>query len=555
MAETVDIDQLKIRLLIICKAKAKFESVANYLVRRGWETTISANIKDSFKTIAVFKPDFVLVSVNLPTPKINLLPSVIAQTFKVQTILFSESTDAKSLRLMQTVEASYKMTGTVSGPSAHRRIKQILQEIHQPASQTNQQNAGKANSEEDGSIVIKGVSNLNKNETIIQKGVAGFSDDRGHPTSQRTASGVNNEAGGLNDVDAIAAQFQEELKDETGDSVSEETLPEKSESELAEIEVNDGNNSSTKIEPPQGSTKMNSGTNRNLDDGVSPNLKATRESENTSSQLNGAINQLSDQARTEDATQSGDLDKVSKETSKSSIEKKELKSGKQGEIPKDLIEIVSTVAKKCLLPERGCSAKVDAYSECTILPIYAANLKIYLALIGLGPIDEELQFSTSFWPELKERLFAEYKSISVGDEARIEFGALSIHDRISGEANNLILRNGTGEILIKFIEESPIEAQVIKSNNQESAQISINDLVTNAAVGADIFLRLERNDKYYLYLKPRSRISEKQKTRLIACGSKLYIKTTDVDGYRRAVKRNKTFEAFFDSSKRSKPAA
>ena len=84
----IDVDQLKIRILIIGKSRKTCDSIANYLVRRGWETTVNTNIKDAFQTVTVFKPDFVLISVNFTEPEDHQLPTVMAQTFKVPSIIF-----------------------------------------------------------------------------------------------------------------------------------------------------------------------------------------------------------------------------------------------------------------------------------------------------------------------------------------------------------------------------------------------------------------------------------------------------------------------------------
>lgn len=127
---TVDIDRIDLRLLFVCSNKQAIGSVGSFLKRRGWETAIVTKINDAFKLIATFKPDFVLLSVNFKSPKINQLPLVLKNTFKVNVVTFSETSDTKTLQLFQKIPADYKVQGSISGPSLQRRMRQILQEIY-----------------------------------------------------------------------------------------------------------------------------------------------------------------------------------------------------------------------------------------------------------------------------------------------------------------------------------------------------------------------------------------------------------------------------------------
>src|SRR5690606_7611190 len=106
----------------------QFHSVASFLMRRGWPTEVSSSLNKVIQTLSTAPADFVLVSVNHSSPKINMLPNLLAQTFNTSCIAFAEKTDNKSIGALNSIRTQHKMMGPVSGPSIHRKIKAILSE-------------------------------------------------------------------------------------------------------------------------------------------------------------------------------------------------------------------------------------------------------------------------------------------------------------------------------------------------------------------------------------------------------------------------------------------
>ncbi len=577
MDASVNIDQLKIRLLIICKSKNQFEGVANYLIRRGWETTISTSIKEAFKTISVFKPDFVLVSVNVPTPKIAQLPMVITQTFKANTILFCETSDAKSMKLLQTIEASYKIMGSASGPSVHRRVKQILQEIHQPKAAVEKRNSGDTKGDGPDAVVIKGSIASGENSTfkmdggtIIQKGatLSGSANSnstmfhmgkemgaRDNRLSSDSDIGSGPESAG-DELMALAASFQEaELPDEE----SSEDL------ELKKPDVStDRTRLSTAGRADEGSEDDGSGFPSNVIVGRENDLKpelSAEEDANPHAQPNDNVANGPARAK-ESERMPADLERHNSESGKheKTATAEAPATHDAAPVPNiassgDIFAKVLEIAKACVLPEATPSAVHETISEIITIPIRKSGTNTYLVLAGLGAVEEELHFCSLFIPRMKNDLTIEFPGLEVGESQRIEFELFSTQEPIAGELKTFRVKNGAGEILIKFIEEAAHEAQVRSTGAGFKAEIDPNDLVPNAAVGVAVFLYLEKNNKHYLYLKPRSRISEKQKLRLISEKSKLFINKNDANMYRAVLRKNKTFEAFYNPPKRSNKAA
>ena len=538
MDAPVNIDELKIRLLILCKSKNKFESVANYLIRRGWETTISETIKDAFKTIAVFKPDFVLVSVSTPTSKVAQLPMVIAQTFKTNTVLFSEAADVKSMKALQTIEAQYKISGSASGPSVHRRIKQILQEIHNPKAATGPREAHNAKGDDSGAMVIKG-SSVNADNpaihpdggVIIQKNaaIAGGNFLRSGSIMQEGEKGQNPtpqfHSGTPEDFMALAEQFQE----------SESIAP--NENDEREGESERGAEGSALDRASEESARGRS----------SASLRENNSHEHVQPPPTGSAELAPEQTQKKSSTQ--------KYKSHEGMGVHENPMGLPKTSATGIFDKIIHVARACVLPQQAQATKIEAFGDCMIIPILTPGANTYVVLASLGAIEEEIQFSTTFLSRLKTELCGEYPGVQIGDDQRIEFETIETSAAIENEAGNFRLKNGSGEVLIKLLREVNYDPRIIAAGVDARVEVDPKDLVPNAAVGVEVFLYLKRNDRYYLYLKPRSRISEKQKGRLIGGGSKLFINKNETDTYRAIFRKNKTLETFYDQSKRQKVAA
>lgn len=129
-AHLVDFDSLEVYLLCLAEDPESFEMISSYLVRRGWKVEIKSTVKETLRSIAIAKPDFVLVSVNLRHPKILQLPALIQNTMSIPAIAFAESTEAFAMQQMQQTTAEHKLQGFVSGPMVQRKVRQILQDMY-----------------------------------------------------------------------------------------------------------------------------------------------------------------------------------------------------------------------------------------------------------------------------------------------------------------------------------------------------------------------------------------------------------------------------------------
>lgn len=134
--QEVDIDKLSVKVLILCQNRSRLDNVASFLNRRGWEAVVVSKIEETIKILASDKPDFVMISMNHSNKKVAVLPTFMTQTFNAKCIVFGELSDSKTIGSIHASKAQYKMMGSVSGPSVHRKIKQILNDIYNKKPET-----------------------------------------------------------------------------------------------------------------------------------------------------------------------------------------------------------------------------------------------------------------------------------------------------------------------------------------------------------------------------------------------------------------------------------
>lgn len=162
-AQEVDIDELEVEIFVIAKSEKKLSSAVSFLSRRGWPTTIFTNVTKAVEAIAEKRPDFVLISLNHPSPSVAKLPDVISQAFNLTCVGFIESMDGASTARLNQSKMPNKLNGQPSGPSIHRAIRKIL--------------AARFNVHEERAIEKSKKSEGNENQKVTIKGSSGADAD------------------------------------------------------------------------------------------------------------------------------------------------------------------------------------------------------------------------------------------------------------------------------------------------------------------------------------------------------------------------------------------
>lgn len=161
----IDLDNIEVEVLILCKNPNAVNACTTFLNRRGWPTTVVTDVGKCVEYVADRRPDFVLLSLSHPSSAITKLPDLITQTFNLPCIGFVESSDATSSARLSAAKMRYKISGLLSGPSIYRTIRKIL--------------ADRFDIEHDDKAFPEGPTTAADGGVIIQKTVSGPTANKG----------------------------------------------------------------------------------------------------------------------------------------------------------------------------------------------------------------------------------------------------------------------------------------------------------------------------------------------------------------------------------------
>jgi hypothetical protein len=173
--QDIDLDDIEVSILVIAKAPNNLTQMASFLTRRGWPTTVIGSVSQSIEFIAEKKPDFVLVSLNHTNPAMAKVPDLIQGTFNLTCIAFIETMDSSSQAKLAKSKLRYKIAGQPSGPTLHRSIRKILAEKLNLNSE--ERSSGESSNDSarsaDSTVTIRGSNTAADGGTIIQKSSVG----------------------------------------------------------------------------------------------------------------------------------------------------------------------------------------------------------------------------------------------------------------------------------------------------------------------------------------------------------------------------------------------
>lgn len=115
-------------IVVLAKNASSVRSTVLFLERRGFAAKILSSLNEAVELFAKKEADKLLLSVNFPHPKVEMLPVLMNQSFQIQTILFAEDNDRKSQSRLDSAKTKHVLFGPVSGPVAMMKIRQIDRE-------------------------------------------------------------------------------------------------------------------------------------------------------------------------------------------------------------------------------------------------------------------------------------------------------------------------------------------------------------------------------------------------------------------------------------------
>src|ERR1035437_4530673 len=126
VTQNINIDEVEVDILILARVPNDLKAACSFLTRRGWPTRVLGNLSKAIEEIADKRPDIILIRFNHPSPAVQRLPELIAQTLNLVCIGFVEGTDTSGVNRLNLVKIRHKIFGQPSGPNFQRGIRRIL---------------------------------------------------------------------------------------------------------------------------------------------------------------------------------------------------------------------------------------------------------------------------------------------------------------------------------------------------------------------------------------------------------------------------------------------
>jgi hypothetical protein len=156
------------RLIILVKDLGSVKSMASFLGRRGVETFVTSQLNDAVDRLTQGWTRFVLLSMNFPHPKVELIPQLFAQSFTAETIAFGEQTDRKTSQKLTMSRAKNVIFGTASGPVVLMRLKQAQRQDGDPADEVENTRSSLASDESSSEDVrVKGGAGMGLGKSAV----------------------------------------------------------------------------------------------------------------------------------------------------------------------------------------------------------------------------------------------------------------------------------------------------------------------------------------------------------------------------------------------------
>lgn len=569
----VDFENLSIKLLCVVKNAKRFEGVSGYLIRRGWELEVTESVRDALKIAATYKPDFVLISMNANNKNIAQLPQIVMRTFSLETIIFGENSESKTIQLLQTAVANHKIMGFVSGPMLQRKMKQIVRNIYKLDGNSEQNDVsvegqgphwgGNAYPDGDSDTQKKpDVMIFEKDKSVSEKQgrydhVKGTlsSDSVTHGSSM----GFDGENAVKNDSSRSGASYVEGSDQVSNPSegkekhknFAQEAVDRQAELEEALRELRQNISDGTQNDQETNGQET-SGADLEKKSGIiitegADAVGGNQTTNNLEANIGGGNNGSGNISGAEEG-QDGQVGRGGTKKSKVPImesayfRRKSTKDGKlvtpverQGAIEK----IVRAAATVVCGEHFDKEPVLDIVSELAVLPISHKTASGYLLLAGANIGEPLSDFARRLYLEIKKNAAAMKQHIETSEIFLMnvdEYGFFENDE--SGLEFNHIHSLREGEFAVKFINDADAWPEVQKDEKVEKSAIRVEQIEEDLELDFDVFIYLRLNKKFYRLIGQGSALTEDRKARLVEKKTQAYINPEDTPVYRQFKARN-----------------
>lgn len=588
----------EISLLVISHKPNKLSAVLTFLSRRGVVCAVANSVADAFGVVSKKRPDFVMLSWNLPNTNIQKSLSIMQQTFSLEVIVFSETSDNKTMSLMGAIQNAHILHGPISGPKVYMRIQKILKErVDAESALRNSSSNGVKKISSDGkdetitissykdsnkdSHVFSGQKDDGKDSIIYQKGNRGEQFQFNSGSSQ---SGKDQESGDKNkgswtqskDLDP-EGQYRKSQGGEFKGAIDRQGSQE---SDSKNFQFGEGEKATENKKGNLDSTSPKARKNRELSpdlskEGLEPELASLDpESESKADDKIGDVESIDlDLDRKESSSSERDKEGESQENSSGLIPSRQRfiphipgqtvvglsKKEKKSELPKVsgaqpssiLAQTTAMVLKETTKPSLNDPNPISKTEKLAVITVNSNRFKGYL----LTAFGKNKSLEKSLIDEMKSKLMGHLKNQGEASEDEATFSVDIQSQAFNGWAEEFadflaLAQEGDDEIAMAFI--SGDDALPVTADSKEAHMLAIEtkDVLPEAIVDFDVFLYMPKNFKYIRYLKEGGYMSFRQLELMQKRNVKyLHIRKEDLEKFKMYCGKNYIKAKFRESEK------
>lgn len=560
-----DSAQARLHLLIVATNSKGLQTSQRYLERRDVTCSVVKNVKEAVAYITKHKPSYVMLSWNLEGVNPVKIMQVISQSFNVKVVLFAERGDVTTSSQLSASGVPHVLHMPINGPKILIKLQNMIREEQDLKDNPDRdkdkvRHGGTAGTgaADKGSIHLSG--NSKSNDTIVMKGSAAAKDGTFDGTASISSTGTR--SGNGTTTDDGGTMMSNSLK-----SAAEGTF-------MGNMGGTRGSAPNSKAKDDPGSVdhrpghipKENQQPARRGKLGERNGLEQGGREEAPEPGLSASLDQSNGGSPSQFGQGSGGSAKSNKErtygrpgegqgSSGSPFDddeepgrhwnttptapkpddaglRSEQKAGVKREAvilpPKDtvlkgsrsgslLADGVKVVVKEVSRRTTDQAKSLESTRQISVLTVNSPRFQGYL-VAAHGPdkkVDEE--FTKTLKKRLIEHLSKQGEKMEGGEAdfdmeiQKVEFGpwAEEFADFVALSQHN------DSEIAIAFVGGENSLAEFQESASEDMMSCGLEDFVVGEAVQCDMFLHLEKNDKYVRYLKQGVAMTQEQKDRLL----------------------------------------
>jgi ActR/RegA family two-component response regulator len=528
-----------IHLLIIATNPKGLQTAQRYLERRDVICSVVRSVKEALGYITNHKPNFVMLSWNLEGVNPIKIQQVISQSFNVKVILFAERGDTStSIQLNNSGAPTLQMP--INGPKILIKLQTIIREASELTAGAEKEKTrhggssmiGSSEKGAAGASPLHVAGHAKNDQTIIMKGSAGSKDGTFIGNASISNSGTWN---GAEDGEKNAGTFISNNPNKSTDGTFSGNSGGPSGSGSSDYprgEKDDDNGPSGRAVGSQGFHSQEGSFNGTGESGSLPaNMAGAAEKKNRTFQGSGETNHTPDDIADKPSSR-GPQQKVP--SALSSSKETVIKGSQAGSV---LADGVKTVVRDLSRPTTEVAKPLESTRQISVLTVSSPRFHGYL-VAAHGPnkkIDEE--FTKQLKAKLSEHLNQQGETLDqVGADFEMEIQKVEFGAWAEEHADFLALsQHQDSEIAVAFVGGEDSLAK-FEASSEDMMSCQLQNFAVGEPVQCDMFVHLQKNDKFVRYLKEGVPLTQDQKDRLLKKQVKdLHFGKSDLSKYKEYV--------------------